>query len=389
MRKKYIIYGRVPTGEAVYHQLLNMNKEVVCFCDDSLVERKHNNSEIPVYSLDEIVSQGISGIFVICIAGYQHIIYKLQQRNYCDWVLAKDVLAGVSPEDFSYTSMGRLMALRQVEACLAEQETVNKTGYLFIRSIDFMITERCSMKCRDCSNLMQYYREPQNFSASEIKLWLEKFTKYVDEICEVRLIGGEPFMNKQIDDITQIFIDEPKIKFITFYSNGTIMPSEKTWEIISNPKVGFSLTDYGDKSKNLAKILCEIKERGIAYDVHPCGKWTKCSDIFPRRRNEEQLKQVYDECCGKNLTTLLKGRLYKCPFMANAMNLRAIPYNDNDCINPDKLAYCSTQDAKAKIKEYLNRGIYASCDYCSGRGYGDVEIEAAIQTPSPLPYKEV
>ena len=28
--------------------------------------------------------------------------------------------------------------------------------------MDVVITERCSLKCKDCANLMQYYEKPQN-----------------------------------------------------------------------------------------------------------------------------------------------------------------------------------------------------------------------------------
>ena len=33
---------------------------------------------------------------------------------------------------------------------------------LNIKYIDIMITEKCSLKCKDCSNLMQYYQKPVN-----------------------------------------------------------------------------------------------------------------------------------------------------------------------------------------------------------------------------------
>ena len=33
---------------------------------------------------------------------------------------------------------------------------------LNLKTIDIQVTERCSLKCKDCSNLMQYYERPQN-----------------------------------------------------------------------------------------------------------------------------------------------------------------------------------------------------------------------------------
>ena len=37
----------------------------------------------------------------------------------------------------------------------------NNNG-LSLRSIDVMITEKCTLKCKDCANLMQFYEKPIN-----------------------------------------------------------------------------------------------------------------------------------------------------------------------------------------------------------------------------------
>ena len=34
---------------------------------------------------------------------------------------------------------------------------------------------------------------------------------------------------------------------------------------------------------------------------------------------------------------------------------------------------------------YNNNKYVTACNYCKGRGYGDGEIDAAIQTKKPLP----
>ena len=36
----------------------------------------------------------------------------------------------------------------------------NKERELKVDSIDLMLTEKCSLKCKDCSNLMQFYAKP-------------------------------------------------------------------------------------------------------------------------------------------------------------------------------------------------------------------------------------
>ena len=42
-----------------------------------------------------------------------------------------------------------------------------------------MITEKCSMKCKDCSNLMQYYENPIN---SDLNLLLKSIDKVMNSV---------------------------------------------------------------------------------------------------------------------------------------------------------------------------------------------------------------
>ena len=55
----------------------------------------------------------------------------------------------------------------------------NKSTILNVDSIDLMLTEKCSLKCKDCSNLMQLYAKPidQDFEMviSSIDIFLNKF----------------------------------------------------------------------------------------------------------------------------------------------------------------------------------------------------------------------
>ena len=77
---------------------------------------------------------------------------------------------------------------------------------LFIRSVDLILTEKCSLKCKDCANLMQYYENPINIESEELIGDLHDICSIADEINEIRIIGGEPLMNKQFHEISLKFV---------------------------------------------------------------------------------------------------------------------------------------------------------------------------------------
>ena len=76
----------------------------------------------------------------------------------------------------------------------------------YMRSLDIMLQQNF-IKCKNCSNLMQYYKNPNNTSHDEILNALKVIDKTADEISEYRIIGGEPMMNKDWANIVKSIIE--------------------------------------------------------------------------------------------------------------------------------------------------------------------------------------
>ena len=68
---------------------------------------------------------------------------------------------------------------------------------LYLNSIDLVLTEKCSLKCKDCSNLMQYYAKPVDEDFDTLINSIDKILSNVGFIREIRIIGGEPLFIKK------------------------------------------------------------------------------------------------------------------------------------------------------------------------------------------------
>ncbi|MDP2923786.1 MAG: radical SAM protein, partial [Candidatus Omnitrophota bacterium] len=213
-----------------------------------------------------------------------------------------------------------------------------------------------------------------------------------DEVHEFRVIGGEPFMHKEFHLIIKRLIDEPKVKKIAIYTNGTIIPKEYQMEDLKNNKVLVFITDYGIFSKKLNSLTQTLLWNNIAFYTLKVQGWADCAKIMRHHRDVEHQKEIFKNCCAKNLATLLKGRLYRCPFCANAARLLAVPDYENDYINifQEPQEAMDIYEMKKKIKAFLlEKDFLQTCDYCNGRPFGAPEIQPAIQTDKPLEYEQV
>ena len=96
------------------------------------------------------------------------------------------------------------------------------------------------------------------------------------------------------------------------------------------------------------------------------------------------LYRVFNNCCNSDILSLLHGKLYRCPFSANATNLNAIPHDKTDIVDLFD-ENIPIEELKVKIKEltYDKKSLMA-CNYCNGRDYDSVNIPSAVQTRKPI-----
>ena len=385
--EKVIIYGYSSVGEAVYQECIRRNLSIVCFCEDTKVQKNEAYAKVELYSLDEIVNRKLDGKFIICIANARPVIKKLEDAGYYNWELSTEYLM----EDFyphvAFTMKSREIAIKEIKECILCHRYLEMPNKIFLKSVDLEITEKCSMCCRDCCNLMQYYKNPKNYSVDEVIDSVDDLLKYIDAVYEIRVIGGEPFMHPEIHRIIEKLILYHNVYRIMIYTNATIMPTTEMWNVLDNKKVEFEITDYEKLSRNFSNIKKELDKRKITYEVIKMEGWTQCSSIIRHGREAKESRKIYNGCCAKNLITLLDGRIYKCPYMANAMNLKAIPLAEEEFIDLQQLQDIEIEAARQKLKKFLfSKEDFMSCDYCEGRPYSGEEIEPAVQISEPRSY---
>jgi len=360
----------------------NIKGVVKGFIDNGSAKHKLSYGDLKVYSpndaLNLVEEQDLIVISVLDIQDVVPIVQFYFKKN--KWFAMGQFLNNQNPinnktgdsDDYvKYT-------LNAVELC--HKNYLNKNNK-FLHSIDIVISERCTLNCKDCSNLMQYYKQPQNLSYDLVIKDFENLMKKMDHVYEVRLIGGEPFMNKDIYKIIDYFIATDKITKLVIYTNATIPLKKDLMKNFSKPKLVFSITDYGPLSKNTNKVIETLKDMNISYRSMPPNNWTDSAIIKDNKRSEEEMRDIFNNCCAKNLFTIMYGKIYRCPFVSNAERLKAIPYNEKNGVKLTR--------SMDEIINYTSKIKYIpACNFCNGRSHDAPEIEPAIQAKGKIGYKE-
>tara|TARA_B100001123_G_C15309240_1_gene1023763 strand:+ start:1308 stop:2594 length:1287 start_codon:yes stop_codon:yes gene_type:complete len=390
-----VLWGAGDLGELVKFAFEKAGIKVDFFCDTNEKKQNKDYLGIPVLSPKKLFSfeNKNTNVFISC--NYVEVIKgELDKKSFENIFHCYDLL---SKTDFS--SNGQIKSIHPLKIerridyyknmCLKEKYASSKI--LHVKSLDIQITERCSLKCKDCSNLMQYYEKPQNSELSTMLESIDKFINIVDEIYELRVLGGDPFMSKDLHKVVDKLKTYEKVKKIIIYTNAKIVPKGDNLECLkNNKKIILDIANYGQFSTIHDQLLNLLDENKIKYSTTRYTNWQDCGRILPNQnRTEEETKRVFYNCCNSDLISLLHGKLYRCPFSANATNLKAIPVDETDIVDLTNNEI-NNNELKEKIRNLVYGKEYlTACSFCNGRDYSVKAINAAEQTKKPLSFKKV
>jgi len=387
-----VLFGAGDIGELSSYALTKLGLKVNYFCDNDTDKHGTERFGIKVLSFEELIKLKKDTNIFISNNYYSTISVELKSHGFTNFYDCVELLNKTDFTDKQFESLHTLKIDRRIEyyknMCLKDE--YNASRALHIKNLDVQITERCSLKCTNCSNLMQFYEKPVNEDLDLLFSSLDRFMDSINEIDEFRVLGGDPFMNKDMHKVVNKLVSYEKAGKVIVYTNGKIIPKGPNLECLKNEKVILDMTNYGIVSNNAQAIIKVCEDNNIKYSESVTTVWQDCGEILPfQKRTEEEKKRKFIDSCNSDTLSLLKGKLYRCPFSANAENLNAVPKNKEDQVDLSD-PKVTTADLKVKIKNVVYDKEYISaCDFCNGRDYTVKKIKAAVQTKKPLPYVRV
>ena len=378
--KEIIIYGASVYGELALRGLEAIGKKPLCFADRARCGKEYLGYDViePKYLVEHR-----EAIILIASADFYYEILNYLEGLDCENIYDICYLLE-QPIDLNLLSH----RAREMYDARDNYYKASQGTDLTIVHLGFCVSERCSLKCKDCSFLMQYYKSPQNIDLEKYKPALDRFIETVDYISEFRIYGGEPFMNPEMYKLLDWYNSCEKINTLSIYTNGTIIPNERTLQSMKAKKVKVHISDY-EHNMDKVKLLTEVLERNnIPYFIRKYDMWCEAGDLSPKNHSFEKMKEIYANCFATNCYSFLKGKFYVCPRAAHAANLKAIPDIESDCIDFNDESV-SIDELKVRIKNLMHeRDFIEACKFCDGLDNHIAGVKPAIQIKEPLSYEQ-
>ncbi len=265
--------------------------------------------------------------------------------------------------------------------------SVYANNQLYVELAQISLTERCSLKCKKCAHACYAVdSKAQDMSLGMAKKSADFFFHFVDIIREFVLIGGEPFLYRNLADIIEYIGENYRNKIVDFTitTNGTIIPDSSILELCRKYHVIIRISNYSAGIKSLEKKYGQLLEKLNDYQVlYSMGnkeiQWMDYGfETVYRNGTEEELIQVFDRC--KTPCREIRGSRYYYCVMARSVS-------DNLKLNVGKedyleLADLTKQDKKVILefdRGYSDKGYLDMCNRCRGAEASDYPIPAAEQ----------
>lgn len=244
------------------------------------------------------------------------------------------------------------------------------TRKLYIPCFEIPITTFCTLKCKHCSNLIQYYEKPYHIETSILVDDVKRVLASVDGIGCIRILGGEPLLSPAIYQILELLITSIKINSIVIVTNGTLLFDNETLKLIKEThKIKVSISNYELSSIRLKDLENQLKTNHINYEIRNV-EWREKSTILKNDLSHEELKRFFETCPNK-FFSLLNGKIHICPKSAHAVDLDLVPLVNTDAINIRTL---TEEEIRKRLVGLINVPYVETCKYCNEFNNANLKI---------------
>ena len=285
---------------------------------------------------------------------------------------------------FSLLKNGSLREIYfRIKSFFIKAKVISRGGLAF-DVIEILITNKCTLKCKHCVSLIQYYKTQQNIHSEQIFRDIDLIFSKIDYTRLLIFIGGETLLVNNLSEYISYAVHKYKNKFcfILLTTNGTIVPSDEELVNISKwrKNVIFSISDYGEMSANIKKLKENLRKYNLFFNINHV-KWQAWQQLVDgEHKNNNYAINCYKNCTTSS-NTVNNGKFYHCGFLARGEELHAFPHSEANSVN------LFTDTARSNIIKYKSRDMAPpGCMYCSGHSVDSAVVPTAEQVTAPIEY---
>lgn len=230
----------------------------------------------------------------------------------------------------------------------------------FLSYLEYHIADHCNLNCVACEHYSGLVDKPVFPNLEKWKKDIAMLKKYIDDIGTIRILGGEPLLNKEIEEymkITRAYYPHSYIFIVTNALLLTSMP-ESFFNTMREHNIYLYISYYLPLKDKMSKILSFLRTKNVQYHLSELNEhFTIKQTLHPNNNPQQQFFNCFQSRCNN----LYDGYMGACflPFTTKYFNKHfnlSLPEDGKINLYDDNL---TTETLKLLLLSAFER-----CRYC-------------------------
>ncbi len=234
----------------------------------------------------------------------------------------------------------------------------------YLPYLEYHVADHCNLKCRGCEHYSGLVETPKFPVFDDFELQFTKLKSLINDIGVIRILGGEPLLNKELGKYMVLTRKLYPYASICIVTNALLIKSmsDEFYELMRRENIYFSISFYPPLENSMADIINILKEKNVKYMLFDMVK----EFTIKQTLRESKDNDYFFRCIQARCTNFYEGKLAACflPFMTcyfnesfkNQLN-EPLPSDGGIDIMGEKL---SVKDIKTRLFKPFER-----CRYCT------------------------
>lgn len=256
------------------------------------------------------------------------------------------------------------------------KKILDNHAFHYLKYLEFHVADHCNLNCKNCSHFSPYVKGSVFPELNNIKRDLETLRKFVDNIGDIRIMGGECLLNPDLGKYILMVKEIYPYTNLHIVSNGLITDkiSEELIDIIKANNVYVDVSAYPPIFHKIDAIVEFLEKNNLIWNItNPIFDFSQVLDL------EHKLKFPYSTKEGRfgcDCINVRDGYVAICPTVCYAKYADLI-YGDNRVSEMAKKGLIKLD--KIESYEQLVEAINKPCELCDYCAFYRSEFDSTLQ----------
>lgn len=247
----------------------------------------------------------------------------------------------------------------------------------YLPYLGFHICDHCNLNCNLCDHYSSLVKKPHFTNLEKFTQDFERLHEFIHDIGWLRILGGEPLLNPEINDYIKLsrrLYPQAVIHVVTNALLLTKMP-EEFFDTLRKCNAAIWISFYPPLKNKMSDIHKWLTEMNIQHDITNLNETFECRQTLKPHNDP---RKIFLQCHQSHCHSLYDGKIAACflPFTTKYFNA----YYGKNLPEDGALNLYDPTLTTEKLKAHLLRP-FERCRYCTP----PVAVEwTTIKNPSPI-----